>query len=313
MGGELSPDRLYYWDGARWASAVSPDGAWRWDGHVWQPAGSGATRVRHSRAIIATVIAAAIVVGILGVFGVGSWAFSQGQALLSSSGVNVTCSDGRAHAGASVKEGDTLCGRPLGTSFYSADCVEISNPPAGGEFLDTVNNGDWTTIQVTPESAGCRLAAQPEHEVMFSTANGEPASATLIVDFVASGWEGGVGLQVACSVEKSCVDFSFWGDGYFSLDEGKPGKTWDNLTGGRMGSFGAPPVPKVGTENRLILRLEGSRVDVFLNGQQVTHGTTKLPQARGVADIYVDGRGATTGETVFLRRLFLFESVGTTA
>lgn len=84
MAGELIPDRLYYWDGTRWASAVSPDRAWRWDGHMWQPAAAGASPVRHSRAVIATVIGAAIVVGILGVFGVGSWAFSQSQSLLSS-------------------------------------------------------------------------------------------------------------------------------------------------------------------------------------------------------------------------------------
>jgi hypothetical protein len=312
MAGELSPDRLYYWDGARWASAVTPDGAWRWDGRAWQPVGS-TQRVRHSRAIIATVIAAAILVGIFGVYEISSWALSHGQTILSSNGINVTCADGHAHAGATVAEGDTLCGRRLGTLFFNADCVEVSDPPAGAEFLDTVNNGDWTTIQVVPNTSGCRLAAQPEHEVMFSTVHPQPASVTLIVDFVADGWEGGLGFQVACSVEKSCVDFSFWGDGYFSLDEGKPGKSWDNLTGGHMGSFGVPPVPKAGTENRLILRLEGSHIDVFLNGQQITQGTTKLPQALGVADLYVDGRDTTGGETVFLRRLYLFEAVGTAA
>jgi len=37
MPGELSPDRLFYWDGERWRSALSPDGAWRWDGAAWQP------------------------------------------------------------------------------------------------------------------------------------------------------------------------------------------------------------------------------------------------------------------------------------
>jgi hypothetical protein len=36
--GGLSPDRLWYWDGARWLSAISPDRVWRWDGAQWVPA-----------------------------------------------------------------------------------------------------------------------------------------------------------------------------------------------------------------------------------------------------------------------------------
>jgi hypothetical protein len=33
--GQLSPDGFWWWDGARWVSAVSPDGRWRWDGEKW--------------------------------------------------------------------------------------------------------------------------------------------------------------------------------------------------------------------------------------------------------------------------------------
>jgi hypothetical protein len=33
----LSPDRLWYWDGSRWLSAISPDRMWRWDGLQWVP------------------------------------------------------------------------------------------------------------------------------------------------------------------------------------------------------------------------------------------------------------------------------------
>ncbi len=34
---KLSDDGLYYWDGARWVSALSPDGRWRWNGSAWVP------------------------------------------------------------------------------------------------------------------------------------------------------------------------------------------------------------------------------------------------------------------------------------
>jgi hypothetical protein len=308
MAGELSPDRLYYWDGVQWASAVSPDGAWRWDGRSWRPASGGIARTGGSRGIIALVIVASLIVGTLGLVYVAGRAFGGVQNLLESNGVTVTCGDAHAQAGASVSEGDHLCGKGLGTNYYGADCAELTGTPPGGEFLDTVNNGDWQTVQVVPSSSGCRMEAQPSHEVMFTTSVAQPASSTLIVDFVAAGWQGGVGLQLACTRDTSCVDFSFWGDSTFSLDEGKTGGGFENLSTGHMGSFGPPPVPKVGSENRLILRLTGDRVDVFLNGREVTHATVRRAQTRGFADFYIDGRDTTSGEVVFLKRMFLFET-----
>lgn len=310
MAGELSPDRLYYWDGLRWASAVSPDGAWRWDGHSWQATRGGSARRGRTGPIIAAVVIAALVVGSYGAYQVAMWALARTQSVLQASGVTVNCSDSHARAGASISEGDLVCGRHLGMPYYSTDCAELTGTPPGGQFLDSVNNGDWQTVDVVPSTSGCRLEAKPGHEAMFSTADNQAASSTLIVDFVAAGWQGGVGVQLACSQDVSCVDFSFWGDSRFSLDEGKPGDGFENLTTGRMGSFGPPPVPAVGSESRLILRLAGDHVDVFLNGREVTHATVRHAQSPGFADFYVDGRDTSSGETVFLKRIFLFETVG---
>jgi len=311
MAGQLSPDRLYYWDGVRWASAVSPDGAWRWDGHTWQPAARGRARTGPSGRIIAGVVIAALIVGSFGIYEITSWALSRTQSLLQASGVSVTCRDSHARAGATLAEGDELCGAHLGTQQYGADCTELSGTPPGGQFQDAINNGDWHTIQVAPDTSGCRLDAQPEHETMFSTTDDQPPSTTLIVDFTAAGWQGGLGLQVACTTEKGCVDFSFFGDGLFTLDEGKPGGGFENLATGHLGAFGPPPLPRIGAESRVVLRLNGNRVEAFLNGQEVTHATTRRAQDRGVADFYVDGRDTTSGETVFLKRLYLFESLAT--
>lgn len=33
----VSPDGLWYWDGAQWLSTTSPDGQWKWDGMAWRP------------------------------------------------------------------------------------------------------------------------------------------------------------------------------------------------------------------------------------------------------------------------------------
>jgi hypothetical protein len=32
----VSPDGLWFWDGAQWLSTTSRDGQWKWDGTVWQ-------------------------------------------------------------------------------------------------------------------------------------------------------------------------------------------------------------------------------------------------------------------------------------
>lgn len=37
MSARLSPDGLYYWDGAQWVSTISHDGRSRWDGQRWVP------------------------------------------------------------------------------------------------------------------------------------------------------------------------------------------------------------------------------------------------------------------------------------
>jgi hypothetical protein len=33
----LSPDGMYYWDGAQWLTTLSADGRFRWDGAAWRP------------------------------------------------------------------------------------------------------------------------------------------------------------------------------------------------------------------------------------------------------------------------------------
>jgi hypothetical protein len=37
QGAQLSSDGQWWWDGARWQSAISPDGKWRWNGREWAP------------------------------------------------------------------------------------------------------------------------------------------------------------------------------------------------------------------------------------------------------------------------------------
>ena len=306
MAGELSPDKLYYWDGARWASAVSSDGHWRWDGHAWQPA---ATTRRGGRpvAIIAAVVIAALAVTTFGVYEVGHWALVRTQSALEQAGIGVVCSGSGAQPGQPLAEHDTLCGEKLGASYYRADC-DAPGTPNGGQFLDAAGSGDWQDVQVASEGLGCPLDAAADHERMFSTVDYQPASSTLIADFTAEGWDGGVGVQVACTATQGCMDFSLYGDGTYSLDRGNGSGKFDNIAGGRLGSFGSA-APRAGTEYRVIMRVSAGAVDIFLNGSELTHASATSSSAEGYATFYVDGRDTSAGESVVLHRMFVFETV----
>lgn len=305
MAGELSPDKLYFWDGARWASALSPDGLWRWDGHTWRPAASS-RRASNLVPIAAVVVIASLVVTTFGVYEVAHWALARTQAALRQAGVGVVCSESGARAGRPLAEHDILCGRRLGTSYYRADC-DAPGTPNGGEFFDAAGGGDWQSIQVSSDGSGCRLDAQPDHETMFSTMDPQRPSSTLIVDFTAAGWAGGAGVEVACS-NQGCIDFALYGDGYYSLDHGNGSGKFDNITHGHLGAFG-DTVPETGTAYRLIMRVAGRTVDVFLNGSEVAHGSAAIEPNDGYATFFADGRDTTSGESVVLHRMFLFETL----
>jgi hypothetical protein len=307
VAGELSPDKQHYWDGVRWTRAVSPDGAWQWDGSSWQPSSSGLRKPRLGLTVAAIVVVAVVVTS-FGLFKVGHWVIAKTQSYLQTNGVGVACPEAGAKAGAPLAEGDVLCGRHLGASYIRIDCL-APGTPSSGQFLDAVGDGSWESVTETSDGSGCPLDAQPNHERMLSSVDQEPASSTLVVDFTAQGWEGGVGVQVACSERQSCIDFSLFGDGYWSLDQGNTGNKFDNLTSGQLGTFTGSRVPETGTAYRIIIRLSGRAAEVFLDGRELTHASATVDQGTGFATFYVDGRDTTNGESVDVQRMFLFETL----
>lgn len=313
MSGELSPDRLFYWDGERWVNAVSPDGAWRWDGAAWQPAGryagaAGAGR-RSSRLpwlVAAGLIAAVLVVGTGAYFAWGLMR-SASQRFLQSTTV-ATCGSRLAEPGAALTPGDVLCGGRLGTEHILADCTQVAGTPDGIEVWQknyAPKETDWIKSSVTTGPAGCNMAAAPDSDVSFDTSDEEPPVTVAIADFTMSDWVGAIGIQVACSDQASCIDISIYSDGYYSLDAGKPHDGWDNMATGYV-SFGGPV--RTDRANRLILRFDGHGAEVWLNGTQLTHATTKIDQSTGYVDFYIDNRNSKTLESVWLQRLYVFDS-----
>lgn len=314
MAGELSPDRLFYWDGTRWVSALSPDGAWRWNGSVWLPAerhgGAGSQGRRSSRLpwlVAAVLIAVVLVVG-SGTYLAWGFVRSASQRFLQSTTV-VTCPSRLAQAGAALTPGDTLCGGKLGAEHVLADCTVASGTPDGIDVWQknyAPTEGEWVTSSVTTGPAGCNLAASPDTDVSFDTSDQEPAATVAVADFTLTDRIGGIGLQLACSQAASCVDISMYSDGYYSLDEGRPHGGWDNMAKGYV-SFGGPI--RTQRANRLILRLTGHSAEVWVNGVQLASGATKRDQSSGYVDFYLDNRHSRIIESVWLQRLYVFDSM----
>jgi hypothetical protein len=85
LPGQISPDGLWVWDGARWLSTTSPDGRWRWDGFRWAPLPAAdvvdvAAPPARSSATLRTVLMAASMVVLMGAIAVSAIAVSGTRA-----------------------------------------------------------------------------------------------------------------------------------------------------------------------------------------------------------------------------------------
>lgn len=308
VAGELSPDRLYYWDGVRWVSAVSPDGAWRWNGSQWRLAGEDAPRAR--RSMLSWLVAGGLVVALVaagfGVYFASGFFVRASQRVLGSGGL-APCGSSLAQPGAALSEGQNLCGGVLGIEYLLADCTLSQGAPAGVQVWRKTykpTQGDWQKTTVASGSDGCDLSAPPNVDVSFDTEAEQPPTTVVVADFTYQASAGSIGIQLACSAAASCVDIDMYQEGLYSLDEGRPNDGWDKLTKGvALGVTFRSAGP-----NRLILRLQGKHVSVYLNGTGVTHANTSRVQSSGIVDFYLDNRGEPTTETVLLQRLYVFES-----
>jgi hypothetical protein len=309
MSGEMSPDRNYYWDGQGWKPAASPDGAWRWDGAAWRPSGAPAPAPRSRQApwMIALAAVATLLVGGVGIWMMAGFIYTRSHALQAPD-FSISCAGTNAHAGAALSTGDVLCGQRLGAAYYQGDCTRTGGMPSGAGAWQT--SGSSSTFQPTTlagDSTGCTMEARPAQQIEVSTSDTQPPSTVAVVDFVPLNRSGGEGVQVACTTDASCIDCSIYQDGSYSLDQGIPNGKFDNLTQGDASLFGGQP--KVGVANRMVLRLSGTEVTVFMNGNEVTSATTTRAQGPGYVTFYVDDGGSTTTETVKLQRILVFEAI----
>jgi hypothetical protein len=248
----------------------------------------------------------ALVAAGIGVYFAVGFVTRASQRVLQSGGP-AGCNSALAQPGAALSEGKSLCGGRLGAEYLLADCTLTEGAPSGIEVWKKSYKpieGDWAKTTVTTGSDGCNLAAPPDVDVSFDTADELPPSIVVVADFTYEASAGSVSIQLACSRAASCVDITMFQEGLYSLHEGRPNDGWDTLTKGV--AFGV--TFRAGAPNRMILRLTGRHASVYLNGRGITQADTSRVQSSGYVDFYLDNRGGPDTETVRLQRLYVFES-----
>jgi hypothetical protein len=298
----LSPDRQQFWDGTRWNSAVTPDGAWRWDGSSWVPARRTSGMSDRVAVAIAAGAIAALLLGGAGLAFVARFANTQASHL--QAGLGAACTGSADRAGSHLFRGETVCGRLLGTPYVTAECAAGRGLPGGVEADQLgAHETDSTPATVIVDSQGCVLTTPAGGEIRLGSTDPQPPDLVVVADFVPSVAVGGVGVQLACE-SNGCINVAAYADGNYFVDEYAPSGTWSHITRGVL------PIQtlgfRVGQTNRLVVRFNGSRVDVFLNGYMVVRSTPKNVQHEGYVNFYVDGRDRTAPDTVHLRELDAF-------
>jgi len=299
VAGELSPDRLFYWDGKQWVTAISADGAWRWNGVAWHPSPrpelSGR---RQSGWLIALLVTAAIFIASIGIYYAVGAASHVAQRFLVT-----TCGSHEAQPGMPIRSGDTLCGARLGNELLLADCTLTSGAPAGILVSQRTSAQAWVHPAVASGNDGCRLAAEPENVLSFDTSDLMQPSEVVVVDFKVTAMAGILGLQLACG-DGQCIDASFYGYGLYRMDE-EYGGSWSTLA---RGYSIAGPQPRTGEASRLIFRLQGRNALVFINGSQVMDVRIAHDKPAGDDNFYLDNLHSPALESVLLQRMYVFAS-----
>jgi hypothetical protein len=293
----LSPDRQYYWDGARWVSAVTPDGAWRFDGTAWRPAAGRPRANDRVSAIVAVGVVAALLLAGLAVFGVVHFVQSSLQSQF------VPSCSANATAGADVAEGDTICGYRLGAAQVTADCTPFSRVPDGlAAWRRDAPGSDAVSTEVTADASGCALEAAPGSSVWLQTAKAQPPDVIVVADYIPGTDWGLLGVDVACT-KAGCVILAIDPAGVYRIDEARSATDSRNIA---RGALPLATISRLGQPNRLVVRYLGHDIAVFLNGYFVVRTTTELLHSPGGVSFYLDDHIGSQWAAAHVRKLDVF-------
>ena len=304
MSGELSPDGNYYWDGVQWARAISPDGAWRWDGRAWRSASGRPVRVRSQRAVvlIAAGVVVALVVAGLAVTGIIHLVGNAQRSLQTQ--FSPACAANGA-AGHDVAAGDTLCGYTLGAEQLAAVCNSGVVPDGLRAWRRVGTTSQAVSVDITVDAAGCELSAPAGTALWLESSTSESADVVAVADYVPSTDWGALGIELACN-GVTCLSLAIDPAGVYRVDEEHAPHTWKNLA---RGALPLGTVSRLGQPNRLVMRLSGRAVQVYLNGYSVVRISTGLLHGSGYISFYNSNTVGTQPAEAHLQALDVFASV----
>lgn len=303
MSGELSPDGNYFWDGVTWARAISPDGAWRWDGRAWRPASGAPVRSTNQKrlALIAAGVVIALVIGGLAVTGLIRVVGNAQRSLQTQ--FSQACAD-NGTAGHDVGAGDKLCGYTLGAAQVAAACNSGVVPDSLRAWRRSGSTSEAVSANITVDPSGCELNAPVGSAFWLETATAEPADVVAVADFVPSTDWGLVGIELACN-GATCVSVGIDPAGVYRVDEEHSHGTWKILARGAL-PFGT--LSRLAEPNRLVMRLSGRAVEVYLNGYFVVRITTALLHGSGYISFFNSNPVGTEPAEAHLETLDVFAS-----
>ena len=207
------------------------------------------------------------------------------------------CNSALAQPGAALSEGKSLCGGTLGSEYVLADCT-LTRGHADGRR--GVEEGLQAQQRATGRKRLCPRvptgAISPPRQTSTSASTRPPSSrrrqSSSRISRMEEARAGGhpAGLLAGGQLR----GHNHVPGGPLLAPRGTPERRLGPLTKGV--SFGV--TFRSGAPNRMILRLSGRHVSVYLNGRGVTQANTSRVQSPGFVDFYLDNRGDPDTETV---------------
>jgi hypothetical protein len=180
-----------------------------------------------------------------------------------------------------------------------SDCTTAKDP-----LLDAVDDGGVSNFQpVTLQHVqnGCDMPAAAGHEVNVRVRTVLMKDTELIADFTPTTAVGSFGLQLACLAHPwHCINFDIRASGDCTLFESRPTGGYEPL------AEGVTPSLPVGKSSRVLFRLKGRHVSVFVNGVRLASASTERDPVAGADWFYVDASRTTGGAGAVLQRMLLF-------
>ena len=239
---------------------------------------------------------------------------SGGSAALKPDELAVSCTGSLAKPGATPIAAPSSCAPTLGSLVTHVDCATATNlSNITGAQLGEVNykSGSTSDAMVTTGIMGGRCTFQiPQNYLATLRSSAGSQNGIAIVDFVPQSGRSSVGLLMRCPQfgGAQCLALYIYSNQNYQCLEVVNGKK-NLLAGGTFAGqqFPAPQL-EINKPNRLVISVQGSAVDGYINGRQICSGNTTLPTASSPVWVQITQTGGSAPAQVDLVNFYVYSS-----